>query len=245
MKNRFRQNKLLRYIKDVVFPVQKAHLNTRTLDYLKLVLRSKHNAVVIAAIPRSGSSWCSTVLDAYFRRVYDIPHRVVQPADARAKDLDLTQYGLPVKYIFSTHQWWGYSPLGLKNCKRYVFLYRDLPTALYSLYHRKTTADKIPSMVSRNPKWPGIIELIRKATSSQCFICNYRNLRTEPLTWYGSLIQYLVNEVDWPTLSAILDELSFNKAPMSNAYKGAPSYREEMGEAVYEELIRLGVSYHD
>lgn len=255
----------LRLAKSIIMPSKKKGMNTRSLDYLRLVACDKTNTTLIASFPSSGWNWTTDVTTyavvKHLTGEYKIEYKesgqykgsevkpvtLFHPADARAaKAPPLSQLGIPRDYCLHTHGYRGESPLWGLDRARTIMVARDIPSALYSYYAKRRDVYATFEECLHDGILERAVRFYESWSGVPKEIFWYEDFKVDPIGQFTRFAKSALSvEVPAKIVAEAVEFYSFEEQKKREFkfnpdekkhfhFKAKASYREEMGEALYD-----------
>ena len=225
--------------RDIIRPINKEGINTRNIDYLKLVMQPKSKCALFATFPASGTNWTDDVMGYVLSKTfkgehgikYDenasslkkgtiVSYRFIAPADSRTLNMPPIKEHFPeldLDYVFHTHGAWKESTLWWLDQARTMMIIRHIPTAIFSYAaKRKGKYDNFEECLEKT----GVLDRAIKFYNSwysyglknpdNFYTFKYEDCRKDPQNNFSNAMEFLFQRKFDPALiSEAIDFFSF------------------------------------
>lgn len=227
--------------RDLIRPVKKEGINTRNLDYLKLVFKPKDKSVLFATFPASGANWTDDIIGYVLARTFkgesgidhdknaetlksgtQVAYKFIAPADSRALSMKTIGQNFPelaLDHMFHTHDAWKKSGLWWLDDAQTMMITRHIPTALYSysskrrdIYGSFEECLEKTGLLDRAIRFYNSWHAYQKKNPDRFFTFKYEDCRQNPQKTFSGVLNRVFNyDFDSDIVAEAIDFFDFEK----------------------------------
>lgn len=227
--------------RDIIRPIKKEGIDTRNLDYLKLVLKPKDKCVLFVTFPASGTNWTNDVMAYVLAKTFKGEHGItfdkdaaslkkgktfsypfISPADSRTLSMDTIAQHFPelnLDHVFHTHGFWKESTLWGLDSARTVMISRHIPTAIFSYFAKRRNVFSSfeeclekKGILERAIKFYNSWHSYREKNPSKFYFYKYEDCRENPRKSFSEAMEFMFQKkFDDSVIEEALDFFSFDK----------------------------------